>query len=195
MYWKHLIVLLISVECASSRWGTNCLNKCICNVSNTEDCNNQNGTCHCSPGWTGTICTTDLDECQVSGVCGAHAQCTNTPGSYICTCDTGYQGNDCNTDIDECSVIPMLCGIHGNCVNTAGSYTCSCDKGWTGQHCTDGDCTLDRTMCGQNMACVNGTAGMVCQCQEGYTTASSGECTGSLYVRYNWFVLIVSFPI
>ena len=34
----------------------------------------------------------DINECA-STPCHAHANCTNTPGSYECHCVTGYQGN------------------------------------------------------------------------------------------------------
>ena len=178
-------MLYIVVECASTRWGTNCLNDCTCNVTNTQECNNKNGTCHCSAGWTGATCSSDVDECQTAGVCGAHGQCTNTAGSYACVCNAGYEGTGCNTDIDECSLNPTICGSHGTCVNTVGSYTCTCASGWSGQHCSTGDCTIDRTMCGQNMACVNDSTGVSsCVCQHGYTTDSSGACTGIIIIEY-----------
>ena len=39
----------------------------------------------------------DVDECVVGGVCGTHAVCVNTVGSYTCPCVSGYAdgGGEC----------------------------------------------------------------------------------------------------
>ena len=41
-----------------------------------------------------TIVLSDIEEC-VTGVdnCHAHANCTNTNGSFYCTCHHGYSGD------------------------------------------------------------------------------------------------------
>ncbi|XP_060083399.1 neurogenic locus Notch protein-like [Ylistrum balloti] len=39
--------------------------------------------CHCSDGWTGTTCTTDIDECSTSPCASDHV-CVNTAGGYAC---------------------------------------------------------------------------------------------------------------
>ena len=33
---------------------------------------------------------TDIDECSMGDVCGAHGMCNNTEGSFVCTCEDGY---------------------------------------------------------------------------------------------------------
>lgn len=45
------------------------------------------------------ICLTDIDECANETLCGSHAFCDNTDGSFRCLCDRGYEnspsGHDC----------------------------------------------------------------------------------------------------
>ncbi|MBN3299580.1 AGRE1 protein, partial [Amia calva] len=82
----------------------------------------------------------DIDECAVnSKVCGPHANCTNTNGSYSCICLNGYStppgvtlaslSQPCE-DINECTTLPFVCGPNADCTNSNGSYNCSCWKGY-----------------------------------------------------------------
>uniref|UniRef100_A0A8C0W735 Epidermal growth factor-like protein 7 n=1 Tax=Castor canadensis TaxID=51338 RepID=A0A8C0W735_CASCN len=49
----------------------------------------QPGRCHCSTGWQGDTCQTDVDECSTGGAsCPQH--CINTAGSYWCQCWKGH---------------------------------------------------------------------------------------------------------
>ncbi|KAL2090107.1 hypothetical protein ACEWY4_014795 [Coilia grayii] len=75
---------------------------------------------------------------KVPHICGDHATCNNTPGSYYCICESGYNstngqekfqpndGSHCK-DINECSQ-PERCGPFSNCHNTNGSFHCSCHR-------------------------------------------------------------------
>uniref|UniRef100_F6QD70 Hemicentin 2 n=1 Tax=Ornithorhynchus anatinus TaxID=9258 RepID=F6QD70_ORNAN len=80
----------------------------------------------CPPGFTrkNGACT-DLDECQVRGLC--QHDCQNTEGSYQCLCPTGYRlfpsGKNCQ-DINECVEEGIECGPSQMCFNTRGSYQC-----------------------------------------------------------------------
>ncbi|KAL3978984.1 c-opsin [Sarotherodon galilaeus] len=102
--------------------------------------NGSNKACYCNHGYTGdgtTFCNDD-DECQnVTNICGARGQCTNTVGSYYCKCVSGYNstgrdeflpndGTDC-IDIDECES-EQVCGPNSDCHNTNGSFYCTCQR-------------------------------------------------------------------
>ena len=54
-------------------------------------------SCHCSSGWTGKTCNTDIDECSLSSrsTCDHGGTCVNTPGSFSCNCIPGYTGKCC----------------------------------------------------------------------------------------------------
>ena len=45
-------------------------------------------------GFTGTTCEQDIDECNVTSICGT-GSCFNNIGSYSCSCPTGFDGDQC----------------------------------------------------------------------------------------------------
>ncbi|XP_064234998.1 sushi domain-containing protein 1 isoform X1 [Aotus nancymaae] len=88
---------------------TQCVDKNECQFGATVVCGNHT-SCHNTPGGfyciclegyratnnnktfipnDGTFCT-DIDECEVSGLCRHGGRCVNTPGSFECYCMDGY---------------------------------------------------------------------------------------------------------
>ncbi|XP_052467489.1 adhesion G protein-coupled receptor E5 isoform X5 [Carassius gibelio] len=90
----------------------------------------------------------DEDECAVFPVlCGDHAQCVNTEGSYYCRCDEGFEMSLTGLckDINECKDAPDVCGTNGSCYNHQGGYSCRCDQGYSNyghnqSKCIEMDC-------------------------------------------------------
>lgn len=77
----------------------------------------------------------DVDECRSSAaVCGAHAICTNTVGSYACACEPEYTGDarapDGCRDVDECAALDRPCGAQAICENASPGYNCVCPQGY-----------------------------------------------------------------
>lgn len=48
--------------------------------------------CICPPGYFGTLCDLDVNECEVSP-CLHEGICINTPGGFKCVCRPGYSGS------------------------------------------------------------------------------------------------------
>ena len=90
--------------------------------------------CSCSPGYTGSECETDIDDCA-SSPCNAQNthQCVDSVDNYMCVCLPGYTGQDCDTEIDECQSAPCLNG--GTCTDLFDDFECTCLPGFTGVVC------------------------------------------------------------
>ncbi|XP_033646982.1 epidermal growth factor-like protein 6, partial [Asterias rubens] len=98
-------------------------------------------TCHCQPGYTGTTCNTDIDECDLqisigvfNSVLKCDHMCINSIGSYRCECESGYtlDTDDRHTckDADEC-LVSRTNNCQQNCTNIPGGFECNCHGGYT----------------------------------------------------------------
>ncbi|XP_006822656.1 uncharacterized protein LOC102805785 [Saccoglossus kowalevskii] len=150
---------------------------------NRDGCNGHgtplSTSCQCNPGWTGTCCQNDINECAANNGECTHT-CHNTAGSYTCSCNPGYNlsnGKSC-IDIDECLDNSNVCGTL-QCSNTPGSYICSCHVGYIqdGNSCYDIDeCYNNSHGCAQ--MCENTEGSYNCICSTGYQLAVDGHsCT------------------
>lgn len=113
--------------------------------------------CNCPPGYVGSTCNTDRDECSIgeeeglffytyitcacaqsrvpiysslstgTNPCEHGGQCVNTDGSFTCNCARGYAGPRCEQDVNECASNP--CQNDGTCLDRIGDYTCICMPG------------------------------------------------------------------
>jgi len=84
-------------ECEFGWWGMECSNKCECSDDGTVTCDKVRA-CVCKPGFTGTSCDVDINECEQNpNICGDLQQCVNTAGSYVCECRQGFVrvGTEC----------------------------------------------------------------------------------------------------
>lgn len=100
----------------------------------------------CEPGWDGSECQTDVNECDLAPC--AHGSCSEsstdaavTIAAYLCICEPGWIGSDCDQDIDECNPSPCLHG--GDCTDSTddgssvaiSAYACTCAPGYEGATC------------------------------------------------------------
>jgi EGF domain len=102
-----------------------------CHTAGT--CDTTTGVCSNPNKADGSACSdgigcTQTDTCQAGTctggspvVCGAHATCTNTPGSFSCVCDAGYTGD----------------GV--TCTPAAAVCPCDFGSGWTADYCSEFD--------------------------------------------------------
>ncbi|MCA9516967.1 MAG: carboxypeptidase regulatory-like domain-containing protein, partial [Myxococcales bacterium] len=115
----------------------------------------------------------DVDECADGvAMCGAHASCENTVGSFDCVCDDGWEGDGATcVDVDECHDGSAVCDANATCLNADGGYDCVCDDGYDGDGvtCADVDECQDGTAgCSPLATCENTDGGFACRCGDGY---------------------------
>ncbi|XP_059143711.1 fibrillin-1-like [Physella acuta] len=175
--------------CNAGTWGSGCTKTCSCVTTNTQFCDKKTGDCHCKPGWNGSTCGEDIDECTASNVCPVHSHCTNTDGGYVCSCDVGFV-NINQTTCQACDedfygptcTLRCSCPPNAACNNVNGS--CYCKPGWRGPACeTDvNECQEGTHTCSQGklQVCVNKDGGYECSCKIGYSkscdTCQCEEC-------------------
>ena len=58
--------------------------------------------CRCPPGYTGTSCETDVDECA-SRPCVNGASCHDYVDSFTCDCVRGFSGVHCEINDNDCT--------------------------------------------------------------------------------------------
>ncbi|HTN83587.1 MAG TPA: calcium-binding EGF-like domain-containing protein [Sorangium sp.] len=104
--------------------------------------------CTCAPGWTGTNCETNIDECAPSPC--VHGTCNDQVNGYTCACESGWTGTNCETPV----CVLTTCAAQGA---TCGSIADGCGG------------TLDCGSCGSGSTCQSGT------CQP---TAPACPCDG-----------------
>ncbi|XP_071138695.1 uncharacterized protein [Mytilus edulis] len=105
-----------------------CLNGGTCRINYLDS----DHTCFCSPGFTGHICETEINECE-SNPCQNQGSCKDHMLGYTCTCSAEYTGKTCEINL-ECRSSPCLNG--GLCTdNQKSGHTCHCPLGFTGYNC------------------------------------------------------------
>uniref|UniRef100_A0A8C8SMG2 Notch receptor 3 n=1 Tax=Pelusios castaneus TaxID=367368 RepID=A0A8C8SMG2_9SAUR len=133
-------------------------------------------TCRCRPGFTGTHCQHEIDECQ-SRPCLNGGVCLDGVESYRCTCPQGYTGPQCQTLVDWCRRSP--CQNGGRCLQMGTALTCECPGGWTGRYCDIPNVSCEvvaahrgvskEQVCHYRGQCVDAGNTHYCLCKEGYT--------------------------
>ncbi|KAH9488610.1 hypothetical protein Btru_061282 [Bulinus truncatus] len=172
--------------CNTTHFGNNCGQLCTCHENNTLDCNDLNGMCTCNPGWTGTNCDVDIDECatNTSYCLNSVEVCHNLNGSAECLCKTGYHRPAINASCQACdsthygencaSVCPCMTANTADCNDVNG--TCTCNPGWTGTICDKlvDQCSNTSFCTNVNETCYNTTGTPICDCVIGFTKPIPG---------------------
>ncbi|KAM7385717.1 hypothetical protein PAMP_001779 [Pampus punctatissimus] len=121
--------------------------------------------CVCPPGYFGTLCDLDVNECEVSP-CLHEGICINKPGGFECVCRPGYSGTWCEVNIDECISSP--CQNSGKCIDGPNRYHCLCPDGFIGLSC---ETNIDECLSAPCLhgSCEDGIYSYLCLCESGWT--------------------------
>jgi len=112
--------------------------------------------CICPPGWTGTRCEINVDDCAEEP-CLVGAKCTDLVNDFHCDCPPGFTGKRCHEKVDQCADQP--CGSNGICVDRLFYFECLCNPGWRGERCNQTVDACSTNPCLNQGECVNVVAG------------------------------------
>lgn len=119
-------------------------------------------SCDCSgTGYSGTLCQTNIDECEEASPCLNGGHCFDTYGSYTCQCLDGWHGEVCDKPI-SCQTQQCLNG--GTCVDKVIGFQCICPPEFSGELCQLSpscaqQCPIDSECVGGVCVCKPGTSG------------------------------------
>nr|XP_046164150.1 protein jagged-2-like isoform X2 [Oncorhynchus gorbuscha] len=137
-----------------------------------------NFTCSCEPGFTGTYCHENINDC-VPPPCKNGGTCIDGISSFQCFCPDGWEGTLCDMDVNECSRNP--CENGGRCVNLLNHFYCQCQDNWKGKTCHSRESQCDSSTCSNGGTCFDHGDTFRCTCLSGWVgstcnTAKNSTC-------------------
>uniref|UniRef100_A0A672QD65 Delta-like protein n=1 Tax=Sinocyclocheilus grahami TaxID=75366 RepID=A0A672QD65_SINGR len=137
-----------------------------------------NFTCACQPGFTGTYCHENINDCA-SSPCQNGGTCIDDIDSFRCVCPDGFDGQLCELEVNECSGEPCLNG--GMCIDLLNDFYCRCTDNWKGKTCNSRDSQCDSSTCSNGGTCYDHGDSFRCACPSGWggstcNTAMNSSC-------------------
>ncbi|KAL6488015.1 hypothetical protein MHYP_G00046410 [Metynnis hypsauchen] len=135
-----------------------------------------NFTCACQPGFTGTYCHENINDCA-SSRCGNGGTCLDGVGSFQCLCPDGWQGELCDQEVNECLSGPCMNG--GLCLDLLNDFSCQCSDNWKGKTCQSRESQCDSTTCTNGGTCYDHGDSFRCMCPSGWGGSTCNSATNS----------------
>uniref|UniRef100_H2UBB8 Delta-like protein n=1 Tax=Takifugu rubripes TaxID=31033 RepID=H2UBB8_TAKRU len=120
-------------DCFQGWAGQNCdlsVKGCHGQCQNGGTC--QGRLCLCPPGFLGTHCETQRNECA-SRPCQNGGQCRAASDGFVCQCPPEFAGQTCQFWSDPCE--PDPCENEATCHSMEQDFYCACPEGYEGKTC------------------------------------------------------------
>ena len=131
--------------------------------------------CLCADGYNGTLCETEIDECE-SNPCINNGTCVNLTPGYSCECLNQFNGENCENLTDICLSSPCQHGGTCKAENFTGNFTCSCGVGFTGVNCEVDIDECASNPCMANAYCMDLVNAYKCECYPSYSGDHCDVC-------------------
>ncbi|XP_053535337.1 protein jagged-2 isoform X1 [Ictalurus punctatus] len=167
----------ISVANNSSQEGVWHISSNVCGPHGR--CISQSGgnfTCACLPGFTGTYCHENVNDCAPSP-CVNGGTCLDGINSFSCICRNGWEGQLCDHEVNECESEPCMNG--GLCVDLLNDFYCHCTDNWKGKTCQSRESQCDSTTCLNGGTCFDHGDSYRCVCPPGFGGSTCNSATNS----------------
>uniref|UniRef100_A0A673H9K1 Delta-like protein n=1 Tax=Sinocyclocheilus rhinocerous TaxID=307959 RepID=A0A673H9K1_9TELE len=142
-----------------------------------------NFTCACQPGFTGTYCHENINDCA-SSPCQNGGTCIDDIDSFRCVCPDGFDGQLCELGKNissTCLTYGEPCLNGGMCIDLLNDFYCRCTDNWKGKTCNSRDSQCDSSTCTNGGTCYDHGDSFQCACPSGWggstcNTAMNSSC-------------------
>jgi Concanavalin A-like lectin/glucanases superfamily/Regulator of chromosome condensation (RCC1) repeat/EGF-like domain/Human growth factor-like EGF len=174
-----LLGLPLLAGCGSDSDAPICTQRSPCRNGGTCTDTGDTYACTCAPGYSGTNCEVDVDECAPKP-CQNGGTCTDGVNGYTCKCPTGWMGASCESaagcpagfadcdgdlanacevqvsqDLKNCGGCGKVCPASPNGTATCAAGVCgfTCAAGFSGPDCLGPGDPCDPNPCQNDGAC------------------------------------------
>lgn len=167
-YFGKRCEILLDTENICIYYGVLCLHGSCTNCTDADNC-----ACECDPGWTGSACNQEINECDPDP-CQNGAPCMDQLADFYCDCSKipgQYGGKFCQAQV-TCAQLPCGHDEQNFCTDqsktTLSSIQCLCSQSWLGDRCEKYSEQCADDTCFNGGECMQGITAF-CKCPTGWS--------------------------